>query len=330
MRPVAARRASGQVIVMFGLGLLVILLTVGLVVDGGTAFLDRRDGQNAADLAAVAGTKVIADAYMKDTRASRGAVHQAMSRAMQDNGCGPGGAVPCTWTARFIGAGQMDLGLVKSGDGGSLSGSSPAILGVRVDVSRRPRTYFLGLIGQSSWKVDTTATALTVKPTVAPAGQLLPIALKQPDVPFQAGQVYDVTAGKATPGGFTWLSWQGSPSSGVLHASLCAPDNQAITVGSSVDVGPVSAQPEDFDCFARWISSRATVLIPIYDKPSKDYSKVHVTGVAAFVIVSTGLPTHDDFRAYFVGSSAYPTLPAGAGNRPPDKLDSLYYLGLVR
>jgi hypothetical protein len=320
-------RQRGQVIVIFGLGLLVILLTVGLVVDGGTAFLERRAGQNSADLGAMAGTKIVADAYVRSTFATRGGVQAAIAASMADNGCGTGGAVPCTWKARFMGSGQADLGPVVAGDGGAIAGSG--IIGVRVDVDRRPRTYFLGLIGQSSWRVDTTATALTIKPAVAPAGQLLPIAIRRdPNAPFQAGQVYDVARDKVAPTGFAWLSWSGSKDPNRLHASLCTPDNPTVSIGASMRRGPIAASPADISCFARWIQSRATVLIPTYTKETM--SGYQIDGVAAFIITSTGLPTHQDFRAYFVGTYPYPTLPGSGGESPPSKTDSLYYLGLVR
>ena len=46
---------SGQVIVIFALALVVIVAMVGLVLDGGSTFAQRRTQQNAADLAALAG-----------------------------------------------------------------------------------------------------------------------------------------------------------------------------------------------------------------------------------------------------------------------------------
>jgi hypothetical protein len=324
------RRAGGQVVVIFGVGLLVILLTVGLVVDGGTAFLERRDAQNDADIATLAGTKIVADAYTDPTRIdrSRGEVFTAISGSMTVNGCVGGGPTPCTWRAWFVGPGATDVGAVVAGDTAGIRGSG--ILGVHVDVSRRPRTYFLGLIGQSSWKVDSTATALATKPEKAPAGQVLPIGLKEPLVPFQTGQVYDVTAGKTTPGGFVWLSWSASRSLGVLKASVCSPNNQAFSIPGTINSGPMVADPTSIPCFGDWISSKSTVLIPIFRDPLTDkmLMSYHVDRLAAFVIVSVGTPTASDIRARFVGTYAYPSTP-NAGDQPPSDLDSLYYVGLV-
>jgi len=47
-------RERGQIVVIFALALVAIIAMVGLVLDGGSAFAQRRDEQSAADLAALA------------------------------------------------------------------------------------------------------------------------------------------------------------------------------------------------------------------------------------------------------------------------------------
>jgi hypothetical protein len=326
-----SRTGAGQVVVMFALALLVILLTVGLVVDGGTAFLQRRDGQNDADLSALAGTKVVADAYVSSPSLglTRGSVYQAVSDSLTQNGCRPSDPTPCTWQALFVGAGETIIGPVTPGDGSPIEGGS-GILGVRVDVIRRPKTYFLGLIGQSHWTVDSSATGLTTAPTAAPADQLLPIALAKPGVPFQAGQVYDLTAGKDAPGGFAWLAWGGE---GTGSGDVCNPNNPGFGLGSSFVGRPTNPSPSVVNgCLDQWIRSGSTVLIPIYDKVTGTglSARYRIAGVAAFVLVSRGVPTTSDIRAFFVGTYAYPGAPTSAAAQPPSKDDSLYYLGLIR
>jgi len=49
------RANDGQIIVIFALGLVAMIAMVGLVLDGGSTFAQRRGQQNAADLAALAG-----------------------------------------------------------------------------------------------------------------------------------------------------------------------------------------------------------------------------------------------------------------------------------
>ena len=64
----------------------------------------------------------------------------------------------------------------------------------------------VGFIGIGNWVVDTEATAIAEVLRTAPAGQLLPIAAKDPTSavppqdPYQPGQVYDLTDGKDEPG----------------------------------------------------------------------------------------------------------------------------------
>ena len=49
----------GQALALFTLALTVIVLGVALVVDGGYAYAQRRVAQNAADFAALAGTRIV-------------------------------------------------------------------------------------------------------------------------------------------------------------------------------------------------------------------------------------------------------------------------------
>jgi hypothetical protein len=327
----SAARPSGQIVVIFAVALIAIALTVGLVVDGGMAFLQRRDGQNDADLAALAGTKVIADAWIDRSATPRSAVYQAIQQRLTLSGCTLGGASPCSWTARLIGPGQADLGQLTAGGGGSVDGSSPAILGIRVDVTSRPRTFFLGLVGQGAWRVITSATALTARPSRAPAGQLLPIALHAPSVPFEKGQIYDLTPDKVAPGGFAWVDWRSTGRNAVAD-STCIPDNPAL--GLTGNGTTVNRAPSDSDwsrvrnCLEKWRATGATVLIPIYAADSKPPA-YRIVGVAAFVIRSIDEPDDGDIQAYFVGTFAYPSVPVGS-DQPPQPTDSLFYLGLVK
>ena len=316
---------------MFGLGLVVILLIVGLVVDGGKAFFERRSGQNDADVAALAGTKVVADGYTLTGRATRGMAYAEIQRSIIANGC------LGRWdrTVHLVGVVRRPGAAPgRSGQCGRLRRvhRARASSASGCDVRRSPRTYFLGLIGRSSWVVETSATALAAKPDKAPASQVLPIGLHEPTTPFQAGQIYDLTANKGAPGGFVWLSWSTLNDAATLRSSVCRPNNKAFDIGASIRTGPVTVDPTDVPCLTTWMQSKTTVLIPIYDQPSGYAlaSNYRIHRLAAFVIVGVGQPTGHDIRAYFVGTYAYPIAPAGVGDQPPDKTDSLYYIGLTK
>ncbi len=124
----------GQIVVIFAIALVALLAMVGLVLDGGSAYAQRRDQQNAADLAALAG----ANDYLLNSSSSA-----AFARA------------------RAV-AGQNGY---TDGTGGvtvnvSLTTSNGAR--VQVDVTAPHANTFARVIpGQESWQVSTTATAKT-------------------------------------------------------------------------------------------------------------------------------------------------------------------------
>jgi len=66
------RAQRGQILVVFVLAMVAIIGVIGLAIDGGGAYAQRRDQQTAADLAALAG----ANDYLLGNNAS-----QAMDRA---------------------------------------------------------------------------------------------------------------------------------------------------------------------------------------------------------------------------------------------------------
>ena len=52
-------RERGQMLVIVALGLTVLIAMAGLIIDGGMALSNRRQVQNAADAASLAGTRVL-------------------------------------------------------------------------------------------------------------------------------------------------------------------------------------------------------------------------------------------------------------------------------
>lgn len=117
--------------------LVFLVAMVGLVIDGGGAFAQRRTQQSAADLAALAG----ANAWLVDTdNATRVGSAIAAARAVaKQSGFEDGvGGQTVTVTTAVYGAGQS----------------------VKVDISAPHRNYFAAVLpGQATWDVSTTATA---------------------------------------------------------------------------------------------------------------------------------------------------------------------------
>lgn len=339
------RRQHGQILVIVAFGLIGLLSLAGLALEGGTLVLNRRDAQNASDLAAVAGTHVIARYRTDTTGAPPGNVFGALAASMDANDCSS--SAPCTWTAEFVGTGLTSLGPVRAG--GSIPG---AALGVRVEVTRTPGAVLGRVLGFTTWRVTTEGTAIATKPSNVAVGTVLPIAMcgwtndmsndcvRASESPSNAldlepGQIYDLTAGKDAPYGFGWLSWGG----GSLSSSICTPNNPTFSLDSPYDAPTsggetwfhgASGRPRVADvssCLHQWITNRTTALIPIYDVLDDD-GDFHITGVAAFVLVSLG-PVEDTMQGYFVEYVPFSGDP-NTGMSPPDPGDTTIFIGLVK
>ena len=356
----------GQILVIVAGGLVGLIAIAALALEGGTLMLNRRDGQNSADLSSVAGARIVALNYAQAPK-SQGEVYGAINTNLTQNNCGPASTAPCTWTGQFVGADLVALGPVTNSGAGIPAGS----LGVRVGVTRTPGAIIGRVLGFDTWTVSTEATAIAAKPSSFPGGTLLPIALcgwfdashsncdqahESPSnaIDFQKGQIYDLTDGKDAPGGFGWLSWDGSNSAGALATSLCGPNNPPFSLDSPYDdpgsyggyIGTNPATGETWfpvdpgktnasavrACLDGWISSGATVLIPIYDVVTGvgNGAAYHLTGVAAFVITSREQPAVDNIQGTFVQYYSYTDVPGGLGTEPPGPGDITYFIGLVR
>ena len=134
--------APGQVLVIFALALVAIVAMVGLVIDGGATFVQRRDQQNVADQAAMAGAYAYVSASSNQGQAALAA---ARNIAAANGYTHDQSGVVVTVTV-------------------DTSGIAPT---VQVDVSKPHQNYFAGVVGLPSWNVSTTATALTGAPNAA-------------------------------------------------------------------------------------------------------------------------------------------------------------------
>ena len=124
-------RDRGQILVIFVLALVAIIAGVGLVIDGGFAFAQRRAEQNAADLAAFAG----ANALLNGQNETAAALATAADNGYVDGANGV----------------SVDVGVTSTT--------------VKVDITAPHANYFAGVVGQPTWDVSVTATALAGIPT---------------------------------------------------------------------------------------------------------------------------------------------------------------------
>jgi Flp pilus assembly protein TadG len=138
-RPTRNRGDTGQILVIFALSAVALIAMVGLVVDGGSTFAQRRSQQNAADLAALAAADTL---LLTDDQAL------ATSTALDS---------------------AADNGFPNGINGVSVNVSYDLSQGARISVAITAphENAFTPAIGVRSWDVSTSATALTGFPDTA-------------------------------------------------------------------------------------------------------------------------------------------------------------------
>ena len=171
------RRQPAQVIALFALGLIGFMALVGAVIDGGNLYVQRRTAQNAADAAALAGTR----ALQQSTITSSGVIGDAICSYLASNAFG----ITPTASAYFVATdGSTNLGSIGMNcSGGSPSTTIPSgASGVHVDVTIGPyNTYLVGIVGVRQLTAQTSATA-QVGVLSVPYPDLTPLAGCGPDM----------------------------------------------------------------------------------------------------------------------------------------------------
>ena len=152
MHPLRVERRSermerGQVLVIFTIAAVAIIAMVGLVIDGGWTFVQRRDEQNVADSAAMAGGY----AYINSNYDPNAAIAAAKSNAATN-------------------------GYTDGEDGVTVTVTVNAS-NIVVGVTKPHQNFFSGVIGFSKWDVSTTATVEAGIPNTAQGA--MPIIFNQ-------------------------------------------------------------------------------------------------------------------------------------------------------
>ena len=80
------RGERGQALVVMVFAIIALLVVIGLALDGGTVFLERRRMQNSSDAAALAGTRLLAKAICGDG-ASDAAIAQRSTAMPRKTAC---------------------------------------------------------------------------------------------------------------------------------------------------------------------------------------------------------------------------------------------------
>lgn len=318
----ASGRPHGQMIVLFALTLTVLILGVGLVVDGGNALAQRRASQNAADFGALAGARIIAEKIGGDTVNGTDAfVQEAITNAIIANG----GTAP-TFGApngpRYV----DNSGALIDGSAGYVGGALtiPATAaGVKVASERNWRPYFLGIIGVSDWKAsaDATATGGYCNGCAPLPGSLFPAGISTAffqTYPYCSGPIsgdpsdpcypQHLTPGNLNvPGGFGWLKYgcDGYGLGQVAPANIGGCGDDAVflddeigppsksfgcctvtgVAGSLDRIGSLPGNKADADC-SYYVNNSITVTIPIWDTAggTGENAWYHIVGFAGFQV----------------------------------------------
>lgn len=334
-----SRTARGQMIVLFALVLTVVVLGVGLVVDGGNALVQRRGAQNASDFAALAGARVIAEWIDGDTTNGTDAnVTAAIVNAVAANG-----GNPITFGApdgpRYVAENGALLGYVSTG------AIPTGAVGVKVSSQRVWRPYFLASIGISTWTATADATAKGGYSLAGPPpGTLFPVGISTSffnTYPFCSGPVsadpsdpcypQHLTPGNLNvPGGFGWLKFgcdgyglgQDPPANAggcnnnipFLQDEIGPPSNSygcctAVGLPGSLDrIGSLPGNKVSADC-SYYIDNEITVTVPIWDVAGGTGQNgwYHIVGFAGFQLTgcSGGKNIEGVWRkAFFTGPTS--------------------------
>jgi hypothetical protein len=258
------RRDDGQILVIFALALVAIVAMTGLVLDGGSTFVQRRDMQNVADSAAMTAGYAYA------------------------NG---GDAAAVTAAARSTAASN---GYVDGTGGVSVTVSDVATPGgagrnLTVTITKPHNNNFAGVVGMSSWQVTTTAMTLAGRPNSVLGA--MPIIFNQKA--FQgngAGNGHEVVYSEPDPGSqdvpvtatnFNWTEW----------CNLCNADSASVdalingggaatTVNLKDKISPLNAGSHTtlFSDLSNWVGGDFPV--PIVDDNGNmiGWAMFHLTG----------------------------------------------------
>ena len=152
------RRQEGQALILLALGLVAMLGMIGLVIDGGRAFAQRRSMQAAADAAAHAGAAKLQQSWNGSTFGSL--TDQQVSDAAKTY-AGYNG-----WDSA---SGQFYKTYVYA-DGSTRSQTLDSnVRGVLVQLSMPQGATFISAVGVYSWDIFARATAMFGSATSAPA-----------------------------------------------------------------------------------------------------------------------------------------------------------------
>jgi Flp pilus assembly protein TadG len=167
----AARGDEGISLVFIALSAVALILVAGLAIDGGVAYANRRQMQNAADAGAFAGTKAVEDLRFNNVT-DGGTIYDAIDAARANNG---GTAAKCYLVAPVVSPGvdpvrlSGDICTSRSAAVSAWTTYRTQAAGVEVEQTGVKKTFFSMLAGFRDTTARASATA-TIQPLAAGAG----------------------------------------------------------------------------------------------------------------------------------------------------------------
>ncbi|HVE94375.1 MAG TPA: pilus assembly protein TadG-related protein, partial [Acidimicrobiales bacterium] len=144
------RSERGATLILVALSLAASLSVVGVVVDGGSAFAERRQMQNSADAAAMSAAR----AFDRLTAGNEASVHTAAVTTATANG-----ADAASVTCRFVDEVLTDVGSCPTNNNGTAVALKALATGVRVTTTRTRSTAFIRVAGIKDYSATARATA---------------------------------------------------------------------------------------------------------------------------------------------------------------------------
>ncbi len=295
------KKEGGQAIVLIALMLVVLLGFVALAIDGGNAYTQKREAQNAADAAALAGARQLALECAKTTGQNESNIRQAIIEMVQIND--PGATPLAYFTFENGTKSACAIGSCLS----VVCGCPNRYTGVEVNVTGVTDSFLAGFLGQQSLQAKAAARASYGTIEAFNTG-VYPITRRyDPNLVYNQQVQIRVTENwqSETPGNFGWLRWpQANGGVPALVASLTPPGNSylyenpgtlennwndanpndhVIATGKWVRGKPgnlVAVRPE----LENLILTNETIIIPLYDTYDGQgvNAKFRVAAFAAF------------------------------------------------
>lgn len=279
----SASPERGQILVIVAVGMLAIVAMVGVVIDGGFAWGQQRDTQNAADASSEAGALLLSHnlSYRHATPPQTPPNGNAEVRAaVLATAATYGVTVDEAWYTDYFGNRVGGAPLIGPGQ----LGGGPAPLtaeGVEVTTSKEFDTFIAQVVGMPTMTAITDATAVSGYIQTVGAGNVLPVTLpinvttctntNRPDTdgsewPLGSLQVFPLC--QSGPGNVGWLDWS-PPGGGTseLEAAILHPNNPDMDIPDwyfVAQTGNVSANQIE-TALETYVPGTTEVIIPLFD-----------------------------------------------------------------